>query len=138
MEYFKESEFACRCCRQLPPSVRENIRALVDNVLDPARQKLGGPVFVNSGYRCEKHNAEVGGVKNSQHLRGEAADIHCEDNRRLAEIIEQNGRYDQLIRYLNKAGGIRFIHVSWKRNGANRKMKLTTLTSGATQPNKRA
>lgn len=124
MEYFKKSEFACRCCSQLPPSARENIRALVDNVLDPARRKLGKPVFVNSGYRCEKHNAEVGGVKNSQHMKGEAADIHCEDNCRLAEIIEQNGRYDQLIYYLNKDGSIRFIHVSWKRNGVNRKMKF--------------
>lgn len=121
MKYFKESEFACRCCGQLPPSVRENIHVSVDNVLDPARQAFGGPVYVNSGFRCEKHNAEVGGVKNSQHLRGEAADIKCSDNRRLAAIIEQNGRYDQLIRYMNRDGSIRFIHVSWKRTGVNRK-----------------
>ena len=124
MKWFKLGEFACRCCRQLPPSVRENIRALVDNVLDPARQAFGGPVAVNSGYRCEKHNAEVGGVPNSQHLRGEAADVCCADNKRLAEIIEANGKYDQLIRYLNRDGSIRFIHVSWKRTGVNRKMKL--------------
>lgn len=129
MKYFKEQEFACRCCGQLPPSVRENIRALVDNVLDPARQAFGKPVYVNSGYRCVKHNAEVGGVPNSQHLRGEAADITCSDNRRLAEIIEQNGRYDQMIRYLNKDGSICFIHVSWKRTGVNRKMKFASASS---------
>ena len=57
-------------------------------------------------------------------LRGEAADVCCADNKRLAEIIEANGKYDQLIRYLNKNGGIRFIHVSWKRNGVNRKMSF--------------
>ena len=57
-------------------------------------------------------------------MKGEAADVCCADNKRLAEIIEQNGRYDQLIRYLNKDGSIRFIHVSWKRNGVNRKMKF--------------
>lgn len=125
MKYFKESEFACRCCWQLPPSVRENIHALVDNVLDPARQAFGGPVYVNSGFRCEKHNAEVGGVKNSQHLCGEAADITCSDNRRLAAIIEQNGRYDQLIRYINRDGSIRFIHVSWKRTGVTENKCLT-------------
>lgn len=124
MEYFKESEFACRCCRQLPPSARENIRALVDNVLNPARRKLGKPVFVNSGYRCEKHNKEVGGVANSQHMKGEAADVCCEDNERLAKIIEENGRYDQLIRYKRPNGSVRFVHVSWKRNGVNRKQKL--------------
>ena len=124
MKYFKLEEFRCRCCGGLPPDAQENIRALVEAVLDPARERYGGPVTVNSGYRCAKHNREVGGVPASQHLRGEAADVCCADNKRLAEIIEANGKYDQLIRYLNKNGGIRFIHVSWKRNGANRKMKF--------------
>lgn len=117
MEYFKPQEFACRCCRQLPPSVRENIESLVTEVLDPARRAYGGPVLVNSGYRCRKHNAEVGGVANSQHLRGEAADICCEDNKRLGKIIEQ-GVFDQLIYYPT------FIHVSYKREGNNRKQIL--------------
>ena len=124
MEYFNFSEFACRCCGRIPPGVRGNIEALVDNVLDPARRVFGGPVSVSSGYRCPKHNAEVGGVGGSQHLRGEAADICCSDNERLAEIIERNGRYDQLIRYKGVGGRIRFLHVSWKRDGVNRRMKL--------------
>ena len=124
MVHFKPEEFRCRCCGGLPPAVRENIEALVTEVLDPARQRYGGPVLVNSGYRCPKHNAEVGGVPNSQHMRGEAADICCADNERLAKIIEENGRYDQLIRYMGPSGKIRFIHVSWKRQGVNRKMKI--------------
>ena len=124
MKYFKEKEFVCKCCGQLPPAVRENIVALVDNVLDSAREQFGGPVSVNSGYRCPKHNLEVGGVVNSQHMKGEAADVCCADNKRLAEILEQNGKYDQLIKYLNPDGGIRFIHVSWKRFGPNRKQRL--------------
>lgn len=126
MKYFKEREFACKCCGQLPPSMRANIVALVDNVLDPAREQFGGPVVVNSGYRCPKHNLEVDGVVNSQHMKGEAADICCNDNRRLAEIIEQNGRFDQLIKYLRSDGSIRFIHVSWKRNGVNRRQRLVS------------
>lgn len=124
MKYFEEREFVCKCCGQLPPSMKANIVALVDNVLDPAREQFGGPVVVNSGYRCQKHNLEVGGVANSQHLRGEAADIHCADNERLAKIIEANGRFDQMIRYLDKRGKIRFIHVSWKRLGGNRHQVL--------------
>ena len=124
MRYFKEKEFACKCCGQLPPLAKENIEALVENVLNPARQRYGGPVLVNSGYRCARHNAAVGGVANSQHLRGEAADICCGNNERLAKIIEENGRYDQLIRYIGPGGKIRFIHVSWKSNGQNRKMKF--------------
>lgn len=120
----------CKDCRltqavtKLPYGIEENVEALVENVLDPARERLGKTVTVNSGFRCPLHNRTVGGAVGSQHMRGEAADICCEDNKRLAEIIEQNGKYDQLIRYMNKEGGIRFIHVSWKRNGVNRKQKL--------------
>lgn len=124
MEYFRFEEFACRCCGRIPPGVRGNIEALVDNVLDPARRVFGGPVSVNSGYRCPKHNAEVGGVSGSQHLKGEAADICCSDNERLARIIERNGRYDQLIRYMDGNGRVRFVHVSWKRCGVNRGVSL--------------
>lgn len=124
MEHFRFEEFRCRCCGRIPPGVRGNIEALVDNVLDPARRVFGGPVSVSSGYRCPKHNAEVGGVSGSQHLKGEAADICCGDNERLAGIIEQNGRYDQLIRYMDGNGRVRFVHVSWKRCGVNRRMKL--------------
>ena len=112
-------EFRCKCCGSTgSPQAVANIGALVENVLDPAREKLGKPIVVNSGYRCPKHNAAVGGVTNSQHMKGEAADIRCTDIRRLKQIIIDNGRYDQLIDYGT------FLHVSWKRNGGNRKQKL--------------
>ncbi len=118
------NEFECHCGCRMPDSARANIEALVEQVLDQARERYGKPVCVNSGYRCARHNAAVGGVANSQHLRGEAADICCSDNERLSKIIEENGRYDQLIRYMGPGGKIRFIHVSWKRNGQNRKQVL--------------
>lgn len=140
MQYFTKEEMIrcyrerkqdrCKECRltqavtKMPNGIDENIEALVTEVLDPARRKYGKPVIVNSGFRCPIHNSAVGGVNQSQHTKGEAADICCGDNERLAEIIEQNGKYDQLIRYMNKEGGIRFIHVSWKRDGMNRKQKL--------------
>ena len=114
MRYFEMKEFACKCCGQLPPSAEQNLQALVEHVLDPARERLGMPITVNSGYRCPAHNKAVGGVKNSQHLKGEAADITCADNKRLAEIIEQLGNFDQLIVYPM------FLHVSYKRQGVNR------------------
>ena len=142
MKWFKEQELCCKCCGQLPPFARENIEALVCEVLDPAREKLGSPIVVNSGYRCPKHNKEVGGVPNSQHMRGEACDIRCTDNKRLVQIIEQGGKFDQLIIYPTLTSSSsdatrdssselgspsllpRFIHVSWKRSGKNRRMKL--------------
>ncbi len=61
-------EFECRDGCEMPASARENIEALVREVLDPARERLGKPIRVNSGYRCAKHNREVGGVRNSQHM----------------------------------------------------------------------
>ena len=124
MKWFSMNEFECHCGCRMPDSARANIEALVEQVLDPAREGYGKPVCVNSGYRCARHNAAVGGVAGSQHMRGEAADICCSDNERLARIIEENGRYDQLIRYMGPGGKIRFIHVSWKRNGVNRKQVL--------------
>ena len=124
MKWFSMNEFECHCGCRMPDSAKANIVALVEQVLDPARERYGKPVCVNSGYRCARHNAAVGGVANSQHMRGEAADICCSDNERLAKIIEENGRYDQLIRYMGLGGKIRFIHVSWKSNGQNRKMKF--------------
>ena len=69
---FKVSEFACKHCGE---------NKIDQRVLDMAqvlRDELGVPVHVNSGYRCEKHNAKVGGVKGSFHTKGLAADLSCE------------------------------------------------------------
>ena len=117
MKYFKMSEFECRDGCPMPASARENIEALVEAVLDPAREKFGKPITVNSGYRCPRHNAAVGGVPNSQHMRGEAADVSAgsaQASREVGKIIEQLGKFDQLIYYPT------FVHVSWKRIGKNR------------------
>lgn len=117
MKYFKMSEFECRDGCQMPASARENIEALVEAVLDPAREKFGKPITVNSGYRCPRHNAAVGGVPGSQHMRGEAADVSAgsaQASREVGKIIEQLGKFDQLIYYPT------FVHVSWKRIGKNR------------------
>lgn len=111
---------------KLPDGVEANLKALVTEVLEPARQRLGIPIMVNSGYRCPKHNAEVGGVANSQHMKGEAADIapagfgfqdsgFKEELKRLGRIIVEGANFDQLIIYPT------FLHVSYKRHGNNRK-----------------
>jgi hypothetical protein len=129
MEFFQEKEFACKCCRKLPPFEKENIEALVRNLLDPVRKEFGRPIKVNSGYRCSNRNAAVGGAKNSQHLRGEAADIAAESrgyanmaawkegNQDIARLIIKRGRFDQLI--LEGVGENdllpTWIHVSYSR-----------------------
>ena len=66
---FRESEFACKCCGA------NKIDQRVINMAQAIRTKIGAAIHVNSGYRCEKHNAEVGGVKGSFHTQGLAADF---------------------------------------------------------------
>lgn len=140
MVYFKKTELIrcycedkqqrCKECRlqqavqRMPNGIDENIASLIEEVLDPARERLGRPIIVNSGFRCPVHNAVVGGVYNSQHVKGEAADIRCDDNRRLAKLIVEAGRFDQLIIYPS------FVHVSWKRGGGNRKEILRKTAGG--------
>ncbi len=100
--------------------VNANLVALVDNVLDRAREAWGKPVKVNSGYRCPELNRAVGGVSNSQHLTGEAADITTgtkEGNKWLFNYIKDNCVYDQLINEQKYS----WVHVSYKRNGVNRR-----------------
>ena len=108
MMYFDLKEFRCKCCGQLPEDEQAFIEELVRNVLDPVRGKFGKPIKVNSGYRCEKHNAKVGGARHSQHMRGQAADICTGEkvanmtefkaqNLEIARLIVKNGRFDQLI-----------------------------------------
>ncbi len=63
-----------------PPWAIENMSRLIDNVLDPARQLLGAPIYVNSGYRCEKLNKAVGGVTRSS--RRKSRRPHNRVNRR--------------------------------------------------------
>lgn len=109
---------------RVPNGAEENERALVEAVLDPARERLRKPIVINSGFRCVIHNNKVGGAVNSQHLKGEAADVHCEDNRKLARLIVEGGRFDKLIIYPT------FIHVSYKKNGNNRKQILRKVDNG--------
>jgi zinc D-Ala-D-Ala carboxypeptidase len=70
---FKESEFKCKCCGKVKLDM-DFIR-----LLDYARNYAGVPFNITSGYRCSKHNANVGGVIDSSHLQGCAADIETEN-----------------------------------------------------------
>jgi len=106
-------------------NVRKNLTALVANVLDPLREWYGKPIYVNSGYRCPALNKAVGGVANSQHLTGQAADIDVNDtaeNRKLMRHIEDNLDFDQLI----WENGGAWVHVSYRADGKNRRQVLRT------------
>lgn len=93
--------------------VQQKLAGLIDNVLDPVRELYGGPIIVNSGYRCPLLNHAIGGAKNSQHITGEAADITTgskDKNRILFDKISKSGiMFDQLIDESNYS----WIHVSY-------------------------
>ena len=82
------------------------LHVLVDQLLDPIREAWGEPIVVSSGYRCKELNALVGGVKNSHHMLGCAADLiagNKADHRRLFKLIQQ----------MQQEGKIRFTQLIW-------------------------
>lgn len=103
-----------------------NLNALIDNVLDPARQLWGKPVTVTSGYRCPALNRAVGGVAYSQHLTGQAADITAGGqaaNAKLFEAIRDSEiPFDQLIWEKGNAMGPQWVHVSFDPNRNRRQV----------------
>lgn len=105
------------------PDQERNLRLLVEFVLDPAREMLGLPITVTSGFRTPKVNALVGGVRNSQHMLGEAADITAgskANNMALFDHIIAQGNFDQLIEYDH----YEFLHVSFALHKNNRRNVL--------------
>lgn len=96
--------------------VVENLRALCTEVLEPLRRRVGR-VIVTSGYRCQELNKAVGGVWNSQHLKGEAADIFVPDTAtamRYGHILERHSAVQQLLLEPMGIQQKRWIHVGFR------------------------
>lgn len=106
-----------------------NLQELVHKVLDPLREAWGRPLHVNSGYRCPKLNAAVGGSWASDHMYGQAADItaieanrkrRIELNKELFELVKRlNLPYKQLI----DEKGYTWIHVSYQKGSLKHEIK---------------
>lgn len=92
------------------------LTALVQNVLQPARELLGKPVRINSGFRSVDVNKAVGGADSSQHCLGEAADLDCADNAQLFQLIRTHLPFDQLIWEGGNDIQPEWVHVSYKAN----------------------
>ena len=97
IRYFKREEFRCKCggqyCSGFPAEPRE---AMV-RIADQLRKNLGVPITVVSGLRCPTWNTLQGGVENSQHMYGEAADIYAR-GKSQAEVEAE----------LDRIGGVRY------------------------------
>ena len=109
-----------------PKVIIPRLRALCENVLEPLRRRFG-PVIINSGYRSECLNYVVGGVTNSQHCKGEAADLFTPDKEILYDyfdFIRYTLDFDQLIVERSKKTGQYWLHVSYTTRRKNRKMVI--------------
>lgn len=102
--------------------VVKNLILLVDEVLDPLREKFGRPIIVNSGYRCEALNKKVGGSKTSQHMTGQAVDIQSIGDKYNTELFElaKTMDYDQLIAEFGSIVRPDWIHISYVSPEKNR------------------
>lgn len=105
--FFDSKEFASRDGAPSPYGPM-NVRQELVDFLNQLRLRFGKPLVVTSGYRSPEHNKAVGGVANSYHTQGLAADIRPEDQKNLPALWE-------LCRRLNVTGGVgiydTFVHV---------------------------
>lgn len=98
--YFTRKEFACQCgCGY------DTVDAALLTILEGIRSLYGAPVTVTSGCRCDSHNRNVGGSKNSQHRMGKAADIKVQG-------VDPTEVYDQLDNVMQGWGGLG-LYESW-------------------------
>ena len=115
---FGKFEFECKCGCEMPKDVLHQIQKLA-NQLQVLRDSTDKKITINSGYRCEEHNKSIGGVSNSQHILGKAADI-------VVKGIEPSITFDLVDLLINEGemlqGGLgnydTFTHYDIRKNKA--------------------
>lgn len=144
-EHFRLSEFvlsgtALQYGIDNTPSVEvvERLRALCTYVLEPLRHRFGC-IRITSGYRSPELNRLVKGVPHSQHLSGEAADIHVsnrETGLKMYAYIVQHLPFDQLLFERSDDGKIKWLHVSYKMDSSRNRhqAKVSYLAAAVALP----
>ena len=121
-------------CINNKPDIQQTINLvyLAAYVLEPLRIAMGEPIKISSGFRCQALNKAVGGVANSQHCKGQAADL-CIDGdlkkgRKWFDYIKQHLPFDQLI-WEHDRKGVYWVHVSYVYPdlGKNRRQVIDNL-----------
>tara|TARA_R100000664_G_scaffold33574_2_gene51092 strand:- start:446 stop:910 length:465 start_codon:yes stop_codon:yes gene_type:complete len=101
---------------------------VAENLFEPLREWVGGPIKVNSFFRGEPVNTAIGGSKRSQHMKGQAIDIddtfRHKTNAEMYHYIKDNLDFDQMIWEFGDDKNPNWIHISWVSHRPNRK-KLT-------------
>ena len=133
-EMYASATAKAKCINNKPNAQQMiNLVYLCAYVLEPLRIAMNEPIKIGSGFRCDALNKAVGGVRNSQHLKGQAADL-CIDGdiakgRKWFEWIKKNCQFDQLIWEKNPKTGSYWVHVSFvfPDFGKNRKQVIDGL-----------
>ena len=93
------------------------LKKLCENILQPVRSQYGNAIKITSGFRSERLNKIVGGAKYSQHVKGEAADIVCRDNKKLWSLMVQMISTGEItVGQLIDEKNLSWIHVSLPDN----------------------
>lgn len=129
--YFKLSEFITsdtakkKGINNTPSLEIENhINEFINNLLNPLREAWGSSIIVSSGYRCPALNKAVGGVSNSSHLTGYAADL-IPGNKKIKEFIKftqewiKDKQFDQCINEYDK-----WCHLGYKNNNGQQRKQI--------------
>ena len=106
-----------------------NMVAIAKNVFEPLREHFKVPIYVSSMFRSAELNIALKGANDSQHCSGEAMDLDADifgkiTNEEIFYWILNNLEFAQLIAEGVDKNGIAWVHVSYKRNGKNRKQAL--------------
>ena len=115
MKYFVLEEFACKHCGALPAN---GMSAELLTKVDLLRQMYGRPIYVNSGYRCQYWNMVNGGVPNSQHRLGTAADLVVDgDYEEFYQLVVNSNLFSGVGYYPPGRG--EFVHVDCRPGEPN-------------------
>jgi len=105
-----------------------NMKELAEQVFEPLREWVGGPIKINSFFRGEPVNTAIGGSRKSQHMKGQAIDIDDtfghKTNAEMYHYVKDNLDFDQLIWEFGTDENPNWLHISWVSHRPNRK-KLT-------------
>ena len=105
-----------------------NMQIIAELVFEPLREWAGGPIKINSFYRCKELNSAIGGSSRSQHCEGRAIDLDDtfghKTNAEMFNYIKDNLDFDQLIWEFGNDKNPDWVHVSYVSSDENRKRIL--------------
>jgi len=106
----------------------KNMKLIAQKIFEPLRKYVGGPIKINSFYRCPALNKAIGGSKKSQHCQGRAMDIDdtfdVMSNSTMFNWIQDNLSYDQIIWEFGDEYNPDWVHVSYVDEKSNRNRAL--------------